>query len=264
MKNLQDVKRIVVKVGSSTLTHPDGGLNFRKIDRLAMVLADIKNSGKEVILVSSGAVAAGVSKLKMSSRPSEMKEKQAAASVGQCELMFIYDKYFSQYGQVVSQLLITKTVLTSETLRTNAVNTLETLLKYGVIPIVNENDSVAVDEIAYGDNDTLSAVTAKIIHADVLILLSDIDGLFDDDPTKNPHAQLIPVVEELNDDIYKLAKGAASKTGTGGMVTKLHAADIATQSGIDMVIANGANPDILYHILEGSNKCTRFIAKGSV
>lgn len=264
MKNLQDVKRIVVKVGSSTLTHPDGGLNFRKIDRLAMVLADIKNSGKEVILVSSGAVAAGVSKLKMSSRPSEMKEKQAAASVGQCELMFIYDKYFSQYGQVVSQLLITKTVLTSETLRTNAVNTLETLLKYGVIPIVNENDSVAVDEIAYGDNDTLSAVTAKIIHADVLILLSDIDGLFDDDPTKNPQAQLIPVVEELNDDIYKLAKGAASKTGTGGMVTKLHAADIATQSGIDMVIANGANPDILYHILEGSNKCTRFIAKGSV
>lgn len=264
MKNLQDVKRIVVKVGSSTLTHPDGGLNFRKIDRLAMVLADIKNSGKEVILVSSGAVAAGVSKLKMSSRPSEMKEKQAAASVGQCELMFIYDKYFSQYGQVVSQLLITKTVLTSETLRTNAVNTLETLLKYGVIPIVNENDSVAVDEIAYGDNDTLSAVTAKIIHADVLILLSDIDGLFDDDPTKNPQAQLIPVVEELNDDIYKLAKGATSKTGTGGMVTKLHAADIATQSGIDMVIANGANPDILYHILEGSNKCTRFIAKGSV
>lgn len=264
MKNLQDVKRIVVKVGSSTLTHPDGGLNFRKIDRLAMVLADIKNSGKEVILVSSGAVAAGVSKLKMSSRPSEMKEKQAAASVGQCELMFIYDKYFSQYGQVVSQLLITKTVLTSETLRTNAVNTLETLLKYGVIPIVNENDSVAVDEIAYGDNDTLSAVTAKIIHADVLILLSDIDGLFDDDPTKNPQANLIPVVEELNDDIYKLAKGATSKTGTGGMVTKLHAADIATQSGIDMVIANGANPDILYHILEGSNKCTRFIAKGSV
>lgn len=264
MKNLQDVKRIVVKVGSSTLTHPDGGLNFRKIDRLAMVLADIKNSGKEVILVSSGAVAAGVSKLKMSSRPSEMKEKQAAASVGQCELMFIYDKYFSQYGQVVSQLLITKTVLTSETLRTNAVNTLETLLKYGVIPIVNENDSVAVDEIAYGDNDTLSAVTAKIIHADVLILLSDIDGLFDDDPTKNPQANLIPVVEELNDDIYKLAKGAASKTGTGGMITKLHAADIATQSGIDMVIANGANPDILYHILEGSNMCTRFIAKGSV
>ena len=264
MKDLQDVKRIVIKVGSSTLTHPDGGLNFRKIDRLAMVLADIKSSGKEVILVSSGAVAAGVSKLKMSSRPSEMKEKQAAASVGQCELMFIYDKYFSQYGQVVSQLLITKTVLTSETLRTNAVNTLETLLQYGVIPIVNENDSVAVDEIAYGDNDTLSAVTAKIIHADVLILLSDIDGLFDDDPSKNPQASLIPVVEELNDDIYKLAKGATSKTGTGGMVTKLHAADIATQSGIDMVIANGANPDILYHILEGSKKCTRFIAKGSV
>lgn len=263
MKEMKEIERIVVKVGSSTLTHPNGGLNFRKIDRLAMVLSDIKNSGKEVILVSSGAVAAGVSKLKMSSRPTEMKEKQAAASVGQCELMFIYDKYFSQYAQIVSQLLITKTVLTSETLRENAVNTLETLLKYGVIPIVNENDSVAVDEIAYGDNDTLSAVAAKIIRADLLILLSDIDGLFDDDPSINPDANLITIVEKFHDELYDLAKDTSSKTGTGGMITKLHAAKIATSANIDLIIANGENPDILYHILEGKAKCTRFLGKGS-
>lgn len=261
MKEIENVKRIVVKVGSSTLTHPQGGLNFRKIDRLAMVLSDIKNSGKEVILVSSGAVAAGVSKLHMKQRPQEMKEKQAAASVGQCELMFTYDKYFSQYSQTVSQLLLTKTVLSNEILRENAVNTLETLLSYGVIPIVNENDSVAVDEIAYGDNDTLSAVTAKIIQADLLILLSDIDGLFDDDPSINPNAKLIPVVTELNDSIYKLAKGASSNTGTGGMITKLNAAEIATSASIHMVIANGANPDILYHILENDAACTIFKRK---
>lgn len=261
MKETENIKRIVVKVGSSTLTHPQGGLHFRKIDRLAMVLSDIKNSGKEVILVSSGAVAAGVAKLHMKNRPQEMKDKQAAASVGQCELMFTYDKYFSQYSQTVSQLLITKTVLTNEILRENAVNTLETLLSYGVIPIVNENDSVAVDEIAYGDNDTLSAVTAKIIQADLLILLSDIDGLFDDDPSSNPTASLIPIVKEINEDIYKLAKGATSSTGTGGMITKLNAAEIATSAHMDMIIANGANPDILYQILENTAPCTRFIRK---
>lgn len=263
MKELKEAKRIVIKVGSSTLTHAQGGLNFRKIDRLAMVLSDIKNSGKEVILVSSGAVAAGVAKLKMTSRPTEMKEKQAAASVGQCELMFIYDKYFSQYGQVVSQLLITKTVTTDAILRENAINTLETLLQYGVIPIVNENDSVAVDEIAYGDNDTLSAVTATIIQADLLILLSDIDGLFDDDPSVNKEAKLIPLVEQLDDEIYNLAKDATSTTGTGGMITKLHAAEIVSEQ-MDMIIANGEHVDILYHILEGNARCTRFLKKGSV
>ena len=180
MKEMKDVRRIVVKVGSSTLTHPQGGLHFQKIDQLAMVLSDIKNSGKDVILVSSGAVSAGVAKLQMRHRPTLMKEKQAAASVGQSELMFIYDKFFSQYGQTIAQLLLTKTITHNETLRINAVNTLETLLSYGVIPIVNENDSVATDEIAYGDNDTLSAVTAYLTNADLLILLSDIDGLYDD------------------------------------------------------------------------------------
>ena len=197
MKEMKDVRRIVVKVGSSTLTHPQGGLHFQKIDQLAMALSDIKNSGKDVILVSSGAVSAGVAKLQMRHRPTLMKEKQAAASVGQSELMFIYDKFFSQYGQTIAQLLLTKTITHNETLRMNAVNTLETLLSYGVIPIVNENDSVATDEIAYGDNDTLSAVTAYLTNADLLILLSDIDGLYDDNPTLHPNAKLIPVVNHI-------------------------------------------------------------------
>ena len=254
----KDYRRIVVKVGSSTLTHAQGGLNLRRIDRLAMVLSDIKNSNHEVILVSSGAVAAGAAKLALKKRPQLMKEKQAAASIGQCELMFLYDKMFSQYGQIVSQLLLTKTVLTNEMLR--ATNTLSTLLSYGVIPIVNENDSVAVDEIAYGDNDTLSAVTASIIQADLLILLSDIDGLFDDDPTVNPHAELISEVRCIDASVTKLAKDSGTKVGTGGMITKLQAAQIAMDNHIDMIIANGDNPDILYDILNDTARCTKFIS----
>ncbi len=256
----KDYRRIVVKVGSSTLTHAQGGLNLRRIDRLAMVLSDIKNSNHEVILVSSGAVAAGAAKLALKKRPQLMKEKQAAASIGQCELMFLYDKMFSQYGQIVSQLLLTKTVLTNEMLRENATNTLSTLLSYGVIPIVNENDSVAVDEIAYGDNDTLSAVTASIIQADLLILLSDIDGLFDDDPTVNPHAELISEVRCIDASVTKLAKDSGTKVGTGGMITKLQAAQIAMDNHIVMIIANGDNPDILYDILNDTARCTKFIS----
>ena len=256
----KDYRRIVVKVGSSTLTHAQGGLNLRRIDRLAMVLSDIKNSNHEVILVSSGAVAAGAAKLALKKRPQLMKEKQAAASMGQCELMFLYDKMFSQYGQIVSQLLLTKTVLTNEMLRENATNTLSTLLSYGVIPIVNENDSVAVDEIAYGDNDTLSAVTASIIQADLLILLSDIDGLFDDDPSVNPHAELISEVRCIDASVTKLAKDSGTKVGTGGMITKLQAAQIAMDNHIDMIIANGDNPDILYDILNDTARCTKFIS----
>lgn len=257
----QTYRRIVVKVGSSTLTHTQGGLHLRRIDRLAMVLSDIKNSNHEVILVSSGAVAAGAAKLALQKRPTLMKEKQAAASIGQCELMFLYDKLFSQYGQIVSQLLLTKTVLTNETLRENATNTLSTLLAYGVIPIVNENDSVAVDEIAYGDNDTLSAVTASIIHADLLILLSDIDGLFNDDPSVNPNAELISEVHDIDSSLKSSAKDSNGKVGTGGMITKLQAAEIALHNHMDMVIANGKNPDILYDILNGNARCTKFIAK---
>lgn len=258
MKQMKDIQRIVVKVGSSTLTHPEGGLNFDKIDRLTMVLSDMKNSGKQVILVTSGAVSAGVSKLGMHRRPNCMKEKQAAASVGQSELMFIYDKFFSQYGQTIAQLLLTKTVLNQDDLRFNATNTLETLLTYGVIPIVNENDSVATDEIAYGDNDTLSAITAHIINADLLVLLSDIDGLYDDNPSTNPNAKLIPIVNEFIPEIINMAKGAGSKHGTGGMVTKIHAAQIASKYQIPMIIANGKDPKILYDILKNEYRGTLF------
>lgn len=258
MKNMKEIKRIVVKVGSSSLTHPGGGLNFQKIDQLAMTLSDIKNSGLDIILVSSGAVAAGVAKLQMQNRPQLMREKQAAASVGQCELMFIYDKFFSQYGQSIAQLLITKTVTKNKTLRINAINTLETLLEYGVIPIVNENDSVAVDEIAYGDNDTLSAVTAYIVQADLLILLSDIDGLYDNDPTHHKDANLIPVVNRIDENILNMAKGAGSSRGTGGMVTKITAAQYATQHQIPMIIANGKQPAILYDILKNDYRGTLF------
>lgn len=261
MKEMKDIKRIVVKVGSSTLTHPQGGLNFDKIDRLTMVLSDMKNSGKQVILVTSGAVSAGVSKLGMHRRPNCMKEKQAAASVGQSELMFIYDKFFSQYGQTIAQLLLTKTVLSQEDLRFNATNTLETLLEYGVIPIVNENDSVATDEIAYGDNDTLSAITAHLVNADLLVLLSDIDGLYNDNPNTNPNATLIPIVHELNDDIVKMAKGAGSEHGTGGMVTKIHAAQLCSEHRIPMIIANGKDPKILYNIINNEYRGTLFDVK---
>lgn len=258
MKDMKEIKRIVVKVGSSTLTHPSGGLNFQRIDTLAMVLSDIKNRGLDVVLVSSGAVAAGLAKLHMRKRPELMREKQAAASIGQCELMFLYDKFFSQYGQSIAQLLLTKTVTTNDLLRLHAINTLETLLEYGVIPIVNENDSVAVDEIAYGDNDTLSAVTASLIHADLLILLSDIDGLYDDDPTKNADAKLIPVVSHIDDSIHRMAKGANSSKGTGGMVTKVSAAQFANEHGIPLIIANGQQPSILYDILNDDYRGTLF------
>lgn len=261
MKNMKEIKRIVVKVGTSTLTHASGGLNFQRIDALTRVLSDIKNRGLDVVLVSSGSIAAGFAKLRMPKRPELMREKQAAASVGQCELMFIYDKFFSQYGQSIAQLLLTKTVTTNETLRGNAVNTLQTLLEYGVIPIVNENDSVAVDEIAYGDNDTLGAVTAYLTNADLLVLLSDIDGLYDDDPSKNKDAKLIREVTCIDEAIYKMAKGAGSSRGTGGMATKIHAAQFANDHGIPMIIANGKEPSILYDILQNDYRGTLFHTK---
>ncbi len=261
MLDLSKGKRIVVKIGSSSLSHPNGGLNFHKIDALTMVLSDIKNSGKDVILVTSGAVSAGVAKLKMKNRPTSMKEKQAAASVGQSELMFIYDKFFAQYGQTIAQLLITKTVMSDETLRYNATNTLETLLAYDVIPIINENDSVATDEIAYGDNDTLSAICASIIDADLLILLSDIDGLYDDNPNVNKDAKLITYVDKLDDKILNMGKGVSSQVGTGGMATKLHAAEICAQHHIPMVIANGKDPNILFDILNNDYVGTLFDLK---
>ena len=258
MKQFTDMKRIVVKIGSSSLTHSGGGLNLRKIDRIAMVLSHIKNMGKEVILVTSGAVSAGMAKLGMRERPSIMREKQAAAAVGQCELMFIYDKYFSEYGQTIAQLLLTRDVTTQDTQRENALATLETLLDRGAIPIINENDSIAVEEFSYGDNDTLSAITATLVDADLLVLLSDIDGLYTASPAEDPDAELIPVVEGFDPALYGIAGGSGSKVGTGGMVTKLHAVEIAFQKKIPVVLGSAADPGILYDILEGSFTGTLF------
>ena len=260
MKEMKDIKRIVVKVGSSTITR-ETGLNLRKLDQLAMVLSDIKNKGIDVILVSSGAVSAGAAKLKLKERPDTMKEKQAAASVGQCELMFLYDKFFSQYGQIVSQLLITKADTTNDTRRENAINTLDTLLQHGVIPIINENDSIAVDEIAYGDNDTLSAVSAHLVQADLLVLLTDIDGLYDKNPTEHLDACLIEVVDVIDEHILAMAEDTSSKVGTGGMITKLHAAMFANEHHIPMIIASGEHPAILYNILENDYRGTLFDVK---
>ncbi|KAF5055755.1 glutamate 5-kinase [Sedimentibacter saalensis] len=256
-------KRIVVKVGSSTLTHDTGKLNLRMMDKIAMVLSDIKNEGTDVVLVTSAAVAAGVSKLGLKERPKTTKEKQAAASVGQCELMFAYDKVFSQYNQTVSQLLLTRDITENPLLKENVTNTFETLFTYNVIPIVNENDSVAIEELVYGDNDTLSAVTAKIVCADLLIILSDIDGLYDSNPQNNPDAKLIPVVREITEEIESVAGGSQSLVGTGGMATKIAAAKIAVASGIDMAIVNGKSPELIYEVLDGKAVGTLFLKKES-
>lgn len=261
-ERISKAKRIVVKVGSSTLTHKDGGLNLRKMDKLTMVLSDLSNQGKEIILVTSGAVAAGSSKLGLTSKVKTTKEKQAVASIGQCELMFIYDKMFSQYSKVIGQMLLTKSITTDEVLKNNTINTIETLFTYHAIPIINENDTIAIDEIVYGDNDTLSAVTASLVKADVLILLSDIDGMFTDNPQTNKNAKLIPVVKDIDYNVESMAKDTVSKVGTGGMSTKVSAAKIATDAGCDMIIANGKDPEILYDILDGKPIGTLFIGKG--
>lgn len=255
--------RIVVKVGTSTLAHSTGRLNIQRMEKLCKVLSDLKNAGHEVILVSSGAIGMGVGKLSLSERPKDMPTKQAAAAVGQCELMYIYDKLFTEYNHIVAQILITAPDLAEDGSRkSNFHNTLERLLQLGALPIINENDTVSTEEIVIGDNDTLSAEVAAKISAELLILLSDIDGLYDSDPHKNPNARLIEEVDKIDSDILSLAGGEGSSLGTGGMVTKLHAAQIATDAGCEMVIANGKNPDVLYDIVEGKHVGTRFIAGG--
>lgn len=254
-------KRIVVKVGSSTITHESGRLNLRKLDLLARVLSDLNNAGHEVVLVSSGAIAAGCGKMQLHHRPKELKEKQAMAAIGQCELMYIYDQMFAQYSRKVAQLLLTKRDLEEEQLKENALNTLQVLLSYGTIPIINENDSIATEEIVYGDNDTLSAITAQLIQADLLVLLSDIEGLYDQDPSKNPNAKKIDVVDTIDEHVMAMAGDSNSNVGTGGMITKLHAAQIATSAGCNMVIANGEDPNILYDLVEEKNRGTLFCAK---
>lgn len=261
MAVLKDVKRLVVKVGTSTLTYDTGKTNIRRMHKLVSVLSDIVNSGIEVALVTSGAIGVGVGKLGLKEIPSDISGRQAAATVGQCELMFMYDKLFGEYGHTVGQLLITKSDVDSEERRKNLVNTFEKLFDYGAVPIVNENDSVAIDEIVYGDNDSLSAIVAKLINADALIILTDIDGLYDDNPNENEDAKLISQVDEITDELIAVAGGHGSRFSTGGMVTKLHAAQIAMDAGIDTIVMNGAAPESIYKALDGKQIGTFFTGK---
>lgn len=253
--------RIVVKVGTSTLAHSTGRLNIRQVEKLCKVLSDLKNAGNEVILVSSGAIGMGVGKLMLSARPKDVPTKQAAAAVGQCELMYTYDKLFTEYNHTVAQILLTGADLEDEQRRTNFQNTLYRLLELQALPIINENDTVATEEIGVGDNDTLSAIVARCACADLLVLLSDIDGLYTADPHKDHNARLIPFVAALTPEIFALAGGKGSELGTGGMATKLNAAKTAMDNGFDMVIANGSRPEALYDIVEGMPVGTRFIGK---
>ena len=261
--------KIVVKVGTSTLTHEGGKLNFRSFDALARVLSDIANMGNEIVLVSSGAIAVGAGKLQMKERPTVLSQKQAAAAVGQCELMHLYDKFFGEYGKTVAQILLTGEDVDSPEKKQNLINTFNSLLEMGIIPIVNENDSVSYAEIeadneehkVFGDNDTLSAVVAVLCSADKLVLLSDIDGLYDANPNENHEARMIREVRVIDDEIRSLAGGAGSNRGTGGMITKLQAAELATENGVDMYIANGSTPEILYDIVSGRPAGTLFVGK---
>ena len=253
-----DAMRIVIKIGTSTLAHPTGHLNIRLVEQLCKVVSDIKNAGHEVILVSSGAIGMGVGKLGLRSRPSDIPTKQAAAAVGQCELMYTYDKLFSEYNHTVAQLLITGDDVKNHTRHENFRNTLHRLLELEAIPILNENDTVATDEIVIGDNDTLAAIVAESIDANLLVLLSDIDGLYTADPHKDPNAKLLSHVSQMTDEIRALGGGSAGSQGTGGMVTKLRAAEICMNAGCDMVITNGKRPDDLYAILEGRSVGTTF------
>lgn len=262
MIDLRSKKRIVIKLGTSTLAHKTGKLNIRRMNNLTRVLADLQNAGHELILVSSGAVGLGVGKLNLRERPKTTPGKQAAAAVGQCELMHIYDELFSKFSVTVAQILLTKTIISSPDRVNNVRNAIDELTAMGVIPIVNENDTVAIDELELeiGENDSLSAVVASIAGAQALIILSDIDGLYSDDPHKNENAKIIPVVEEIDGHIEKIAGGVGSGLGSGGMATKIHAARIATAAGVDMVIMNGRNPEDLYRLFDGEPLGTWFPA----
>ena len=257
--------RTVIKVGTSTLAHTGGRLNIRRVELLCKILSDLKNAGNQILLVSSGAIGMGVGKLGLPGRPADMPGKQAAAAVGQCELMYVYDKLFSEYNHTVAQLLLTADDIKDPRRSVHVHDTLERLLQYGALPIINENDAVATDEIGIettiGENDTLSAIVARLVGADRLILLSDIDGLYTADPHKDAHAALIPQVTEITEEILSLAGGSGSSLGSGGMATKLRAAMITMDAGIDMVIANGEQPEVLYDIFDGKSVGTHFIGK---
>ena len=253
--------RIVVKLGTSTLAHATGHLNIRRVEEICKVISDIKNAGDEVIMVSSGAIGMGVGKLSLKSKPTDIPTKQAAAAVGQCELMYTYDKLFSEYNHTVAQLLMTGADLKNDERHQNFSNTLNRLLELGAIPIINENDTVATEEIVIGDNDTLAAIVAESVKADVLVLFSDIDGLYTADPHKCEDAKLISYVDKIDDSIIALAGGKGSALGTGGMVTKIEAAKICMACGCDMIITNGANPTSLYDIVDGKTVGTKFSRK---
>jgi glutamate 5-kinase len=253
--------RIVIKVGTSTLAYQTGLINIRRVEELCRVMSDLKNAGHELVLISSGAIGMGVGKLGLGKRPTDIPTKQAAAAIGQCELMYTYDKLFGEYNHTVAQILLTGADIENETRRTNFHNTMFRLLEFGVFPIINENDTVATDEIVIGDNDTLGAIVAANVNADLLILLSDIDGLYTKDPHKYADAELIPVVEALTPAVMALAEGKGSELGTGGMKTKLRAAEIAVGAGIDMIIANGSEPNLLYNVIDGKPFGTRFVGK---
>lgn len=261
---IKDKKRIVVKVGSSTITHEEtGALDLVKMEKLVRLLTDLRNQGKEVVIVSSGAVAVGRKAIGMKKKPEEMAEKQACAAIGQARLMMVYQKLFGEYNQITAQVLMTKYTMINDISRKNAQNTFRELLKIGVIPVVNENDTVSTDEMEYGnfgDNDTLSAIVAALIGADLLILLSDIDGLYTDDPNVNPDAEFIEYVEKIDEKLEEMGKGVTSSVGTGGMATKISAAKIANASGTDMIIANGENIGVLHHIMQGEQVGTIFAA----
>ncbi|MDF2541118.1 MAG: proB [Herbinix sp.] len=261
---LKDKKRIVIKIGSSSLTHQEtGSFNLDKMEKLIRILTDLRNQGKDVILVTSGAIAAGRKALGLQERPKERSIKQACAAVGQARLMMVYQKIFAEYNQITAQILMTKYTMINDISRTNARNTFDELLRMGVIPIVNENDTVStdeLDELDFGDNDTLSAIVTALVHGDVLILLSDIDGLYTDDPNKNKDAKLISSVDEINSELSGMAKESSSSVGTGGMTTKVSAAKIATASGADMVITNGDNVHNIIDVLEGKEVGTLFLA----
>lgn len=257
---LRNCKRIVIKVGTTSLTYPNGKFNLKKIDNLSKMLTDLSNRGIDVVLVSSGAIAIGAEKLGLAERPRDVIGKQAASAVGQALLMQIYEKFFSEYNQKVAQILLTKPIFDAEIKRRNASNTINRLLEMGVIPIVNENDTISTDEFnEFSDNDTLSSYVAGLIKSDLLIILSDIDGMYTADPNKDKTAKIIDTVPEITDDIYSLAGGSASALGTGGMVTKVKAADYLKKRNVSMVIASGENPDIVYDILEGKNIGTLFV-----
>jgi len=262
MTKLIDAKRIVIKVGTSTLTHPSGLLNIRRIEMLVKVLSDLKNAGKQIILVTSGAIGVGAGKLSLKEKPKDIPTKQACAALGQSELMYIYDKYFSEYKHHIAQILLTRDNIDDISRKVNIINTFEKLLELNVIPIVNENDTVSTEEIEFGDNDTLSAIVACIIEADLLLILSDIDGLYNKDPNLYDDAVLIKKVTVIDDSIKALASSSQSQLGTGGMITKIQAAQLCMEKGIDLLLVNGANPNTLYQLMDGYEIGTLFDASG--